>query len=235
MRDSIEKMLNEYLTKHHPARILFNGLQGLGDMYLIGGVLREIKDNGRIISLRDMDVVIDTLKEKEYENFLRSYSPEINRFGGYRVQCQDLIIDIWLLRQTWAYSTQAIKCSSKDYVQMLPQTVFLNMDAIIYDMKNDKWYDTEYKKAMETKVLDIILEENPFIELNIVRSFVLKKKYEMVFSNKLREVIRKYVNECVDKEVGAASGLYQAQNKRYKKEVLSQIEYLEILKEVLYT
>ena len=43
---------------------------------------------------------------------------------------------------------------------MLPKTVFLNMDAIIYDMKNDKWYDTEYKKAMETKVLDIILEEN---------------------------------------------------------------------------
>ena len=36
MRDSIEKMLNEYLTKHHPARILFNGLQEIGDMYLIG-------------------------------------------------------------------------------------------------------------------------------------------------------------------------------------------------------
>ena len=234
MKDSVEMLLNEYLTKHHPARILFNGLQELGDMYLIGGVLREIKDNGRIISLRDMDVVLNTTNEKKYEQFLYSYSPEINRFGGYRVQCQDLIIDIWLLRQTWAYSKQVIKCDSKDYAQMLPRTVFLNIDAIIYDMKNDKWYDTEYQKAMKTRVLDIVLEENPFIELNIVRSIVLKQKYEMAFSDKLREVIKKYINECTDKEIGAASGLYNAQNKRYKKEILSQIEYLEILREVLY-
>lgn len=228
-------MLNEYLTKHHPARMLFNGLQELGDVYLIGGVLREIKDNGRIVSLRDVDVIIDTSKEKEYEKFILSYSPGINRFGGYKVQCQNLIIDIWLLRQTWAYSTRAIKCTSEDYVRMLPQTVFLNMDAIVYDMRNDKWYDTEYQKAMETKILDIVLEENPFVELNIVRSFVLKKKYEMVFSNKLQKVIRKYVNECSGKEMSAAFELYQAQNKRYKKEILSQIEYLEMLKEVFGT
>lgn len=234
MRDSIEVMLNEYLTKHHPARILFNSLQELGDIYLIGGVLREIKDNGRIISLRDMDVILNTSNEEKYEEFIYNYSPEINRFGGYKVQCQDLIMDIWLLNQTWAYSKQVIKCDSKDYVQMLPRTVFLNMDSIIYDMKKNIWYDTEYQKAMKTKVLDIVLEENPYIELNIVRSFVLKKKYEMSFSDKLREVIKKYVNECINKEVDAAVELYKVQNNRYKKEVLSQIEYLEILKEVLY-
>ena len=44
----MKTLLNEYLAKHYPARILFDKLQQLGNTYLIGGVLREIKDNGAI-------------------------------------------------------------------------------------------------------------------------------------------------------------------------------------------
>lgn len=85
--------------------------------------------------LRDIDIVLDTDRKEEYKRFIESYSPEKNRFGGYKIQCQDLIVDIWLLNQTWAYSTNKIQCQKQDYPSKLPQTVFLNMDSIVYDLK----------------------------------------------------------------------------------------------------
>lgn len=231
--DNMEMVLSEYLTQHHPARILFEKLKELGDVYLIGGVLREIKDNGRIKTLRDIDIVLDTEKEIEYRNIIREYMPEHNRFGGYKVICQDLIIDVWLMRQTWAYSANVIKCDRREYSKLLPKTVFLNMDSIVYDMKKNQWYDEEYQRAMKTRILDVVLEENPFLELNIVRSFVIMKRYKMSFSAKLKTLIKDYVYSCAKSEKEAIERLYEIQNKRYKKEVLSKKELEIILSEVI--
>lgn len=230
----MEMLLKEYLAKHFPAQILFEKLKKLGHVYLIGGVLREIRDNGKIRSLRDIDIILDTEHETEYRDFLRGYSPELNRFGGYKVVCQDLIVDIWLLNQTWAYSANVIKCDKKDYSKLLPRTVFLNMDSIVYDMTTAKWYDEEYQKAMETKILDVVLEENPFLELNIVRSFVIKKRYKMDFSDKLKSVIKKYAYDYSEKEEDVVLRLYETQIMRYKKEILSKWEFEKILKGIIF-
>lgn len=228
----MEKILNEYLVKHHPARILFEKLGELGDIYLIGGVLREIRDNGKILLLRDIDIVLDTERELEYRNLLSEYSPENNRFGGYKIHCHDLIVDIWLMKQTWAYSANIIECDRKDYSKMLHKTVFLNMDSIVYDMKNDIWYDDIYRKAMKTKILDVVLEENPFLELNIVRSFVIRKKYEMDFSERLKALIGDYIGNYFEDDI--ISRLYETQSRRYKKEILSKWEFEETLKMIGY-
>lgn len=219
---SMEKLLREYLEKHYPARILFDELQTMGNVYLIGGVLREIKDNGTIHYLRDIDIVLDTSDKNAYNTFINKQIVERNRFGGYKIQCQDLIVDIWLLQQTWAYSEHVIQCNPKDYLVKLPETVFLNMDSIVYDIRNNKWYDDRYQEAMQTGVLDVVLEENPFLELNIIRSFVIRKKYDMSFSEKLKGIIYEYVCDC-GKE-NALSELYNTQIKRYKKEILSKKE-----------
>ena len=70
MVGSMEELLRNYLEKHHPAKILFDELQKMGNVYLIGGVLREIKDNGTIRYLRDIDIVLDTLDENAYKKFI---------------------------------------------------------------------------------------------------------------------------------------------------------------------
>lgn len=219
---NMEELLRDYLEKHYPARILFDRLQTMGNIYLIGGVLREIKDNGTIHYLRDIDMVLDTSDENAYNRFISEYSAERNRFGGYKVQCQDLIIDVWLLQQTWAYSEQVITCEPQDYLVKLPETVFLNMDSIVYDIRNNKWYDDRYQEAMRTGVLDVVLEENPFLELNIIRSFVIRKKYDMSLSEKLEEIICDYVYYCGKEK--AILDLYNTQIKRYKKEIISKKE-----------
>lgn len=45
---------------------------------------------------------------------------------------------------------------------------------------------------MKSRVLDIVLAENPFVELNIIRAMVLRKKYNMNYSKKLANIIYEY-------------------------------------------
>ena len=73
---NMEELLRDYLEKHYPARILFDQLQKMGNIYLIGGVLREIKDNGTIHYLRDIDMVLDVADENAYNRFINEHSAE---------------------------------------------------------------------------------------------------------------------------------------------------------------
>lgn len=50
------------------------------------------------------------------------------------------------------------------------------MDSIIYDMSNDRWLDEIYKEAKDSKILDVVLEDNPHLELNILRAIIFKRK-----------------------------------------------------------
>lgn len=213
---TLDEVITEYLDKHPPAKELFEGLKSLGNIYLIGGVLREYKDNNGIDFLRDVDMVAD-IPEPEYEEFLGAYKPEVNAFGGYKICCLDLVVDIWRLEQTWAYAKRKIICADNDYVINLPRTVFLNMDAIVYDLKNDVWYDKVYYDALNKGILDVVLKDNPQIGLNIVRSLVIRKRYNMRVSRELCDIISDY---CI-KNQNAVHELYEIQLNRYKKEIIS--------------
>ena len=85
------------------------------------------------------------------------------------------------------------------------------MDGLAYDLTHDIWNDSIYAKAMKKKEIDIVLAENPFIELNIVRAMVLRKRYGFSYSNRLKNVIRNYTCEQQD----WMKQLKTIQNKRY--------------------
>lgn len=129
-----------------------------------------------------------------------------------------MIIDIWSLDETWAYKNQIIKCKPSNYVEHLTSTVFLNIDAIVYDMKNNIWYDSEYREAMQSKVLDVLLECNPEVPLNIIRAIVLKRRYSMTYSSKLKRIIREEMNA----KENFLDILMSIQMRRYKREILSR-------------
>ena len=214
----LKEIMYLYLKNHPPALELFYILEKAGDVYLIGGVLREYKDNNAILNLRDVDIIIDVQNIEYWEKILSEFEVRKNRFGGYKLCCSGLIVDIWPLDETWAYKKQIVKCSPAEYVESLIYTVFLNIDAIVYDMKRDIWYDGGYKEAMRTRVLDVVLECNPEIHLNIVRAMVLKERYKMTYSKKLKEII---VKER-EKSREFSGLLMDIQFARYKKEILSK-------------
>lgn len=72
--------------------------------------------------------------------------------------------------------------------------MFLNIDSIVYNLNTENYYDEKYELAMNTKELDIVLEENPYIELNLLRAILFKRKYSMKFSARLKNILNKFVH-----------------------------------------
>lgn len=214
---SLETIIIDYLENYPPSLELFQRLKQAGNLYLIGGVLREYRDKGAIQDLRDIDIIIDISRRSIWEGILETYRPKRNNFGGYKLVCSALIVDIWPLEETWAYREGYVVCIPEEYVQSLPETVFLNLDAIVYDFNGDIWYDEKYLDAMNRRVIDVVLEKNPRILLNILRAMVLKKRYGMRFSDGLRKILR----EQMEQESDLAGKLLEIQEKRYRKEILS--------------
>lgn len=214
---SLETIIIDYLENYPPSLELFQRLKQAGNLYLIGGVLREYRDKGAIQDLRDIDIIIDISRRSIWEGILETYRPKRNNFGGYKLVCSALIVDIWPLEETWAYREGYVVCRPEEYVQSLPETVFLSLDAIVYDFNGDIWYDEKYLDAMNRRVIDVVLEKNPRILLNILRAMVLKKRYGMRFSDGLRKILR----EQMEQESDLAGKLLEIQEKRYRKEILS--------------
>lgn len=211
---NVSEIVEEYLNTCPPALELYNKLKQAGNIYLIGGVLREILDNDGIKELRDIDVIIDC-DDNQYDAIISQYNTRSNAFGGLKVQCQNLIFDVWQLNSTWAYKNNAIQCSCDEYVSRLPETVFLNIDGIVYDIVNDRWNKSIYDEAVRTNVLDVVLADNPYIDLNVVRAMVIRQRYSMTYSARLRDIIQHNMRESYDKE------LYNIELQRYGREILT--------------
>lgn len=224
----MKQIIYKHLEKCPPALELFKKLEGYGNFYLIGGVLREYKDHGCIQELRDIDIVMDTSEKENCKEMLKTYKSQINTFGGYKISCKDLIVDIWFLDETWAYRKKIIDCPPEQYGEKLTDTVFLNIDGIAYNWNLEEWKEERYNESMKTKVIDIVLEQNPQVKLNIMRALVLRKRYDFDFSERMKITIIEQKKEFSNLQ----QELFQIQNKRYKKEILSFQEIGEELNRV---
>lgn len=193
--ENIDNKLRDYRTLWE----LLKQLENLGETFIIGGALREFRENNLEQLPRDFDLVVDT-DDYHLNKVLFRHRPHRNRFGGYKINDRGIIIDIWCLKDTWAYKEKKIVCRTSDYGEKLQDTVFLNIDAIVYNFTKKVWYDANYIHAMNTKELDVVLEANPQLPLNIMRSILLKNRYSMQMSSKLKSIICNYVKSEKDSE-----------------------------------
>lgn len=114
----------KYLQKCPPALEFFRQLEQAGNIYLIGGILREFRDHNGIANLRDIDIIVSINNAELWKIILNKYYFQENRFGGYKLQCQDLLVDTWKIEETWAFRNNIVCCKACDYVKSLPNTVF---------------------------------------------------------------------------------------------------------------
>ena len=226
--NNIKNEIITYLENYPPALDVFHQLLSVGNVYVMGGLLREYKDNQKLMELRDADFCIEVRQKDNWKTLLESIEYTQNRFGGYKLNCSGFIIDIWEVENTWAYRTKKICAEPNEYFAKLPETVFLNLDGLAYDLTHDIWNDSIYAEAMKKKEIDIVLAENPFIELNIVRAMVLRKRYGLSYSNRLKDVIRNYTYEQQD----WMKQLVDIQNKRYGYIIMNEGEMCNELKVV---
>ncbi|PRS20000.1 hypothetical protein C6X94_17050 [Bacillus safensis] len=75
--------------------------------------------------------------------------------------------------------------------------MYLNIDGIVYNFNKSKLDDELFRTSIKASKLDVNLEENPQVELNLLRALVFKDKYKeeykLHFSNNLKRVFKKYL------------------------------------------
>lgn len=169
---------------------LLNRLKNLGDVGLTGGSIRDWS-LGRFP--RDIDLAVAT-SATILRDSIESSEYLIGRtsFGGYRLKIDAILCDVWALEDTWSIKQQSSFLVSFD---SLVRTAFFNADAVVFNVHTGELHEYGFLEAMEQRMLDIVNEQNPFPHICAARALVFKQNYQMRWSKRVREFVRKWTEE----------------------------------------
>ncbi|WP_148266073.1 hypothetical protein [Pseudovibrio sp. FO-BEG1] len=144
-------------------------LQKVGDLAIVGGMLRDITLAGNRAFSSDIDLVINPKDPEEFHDLARQLKGKRNRFGGYAFDTGIWSVEVWSLPETWAHIHQH---SCIETFDDLRKATFFDCDAIIYNIENKELYvSDDYFQRLSDRVINVNLEQNPNIIGNIVRAF----------------------------------------------------------------
>lgn len=173
---------------HHPSGNVVEFLDFLtdavpdGDVYLFGGVLRDIALLGRSGFNSDIDLVVEG-NWSSCVGYLESLGASKNKFGGYRLEVAGWPVDIWNAKETWAIKEGLVSYKG---IASLTETTVLNWDAILMNWRTRTFVCHEnYLEAINLRVLDIVLEKNPNplgMAMRVLRHLCLKDARKITHS-----------------------------------------------------
>lgn len=139
-----------------------------GDVYLFGGVLRDLALTGRKGFSSDVDLVVEG-DWGHLVHYIRRFDAKLNKFGGYRLKVGGWPVDIWHAESTWAITRGFIAYRG---ISSLTDTTVLNWDAILMNWRTKTFVFREgYFEDIAFRRLDIVLEKNPNPLGMVVRVF----------------------------------------------------------------
>ncbi len=96
-------------------------------------------------------------------------------------------MDLWKVESTWAIKNEKLRLELFDQY-VLPKSTFFNFSSILFDYNNKNFINSlEFTHFLETKVLDLVLEENPLPQLCIINTLYYKEKFKLKISEKLKK------------------------------------------------
>lgn len=166
------------------------------DTFVFGGLLRDLATKAGPVMPRDIDVVVSST---DLTRIARAFGPAVRRktrFGGLVLNVQGWRIDVWELGSTWAFREQLIAPAS---FADLPRTTFLNIEAIAIELrprrgKPRRLFEHGFFDAIQRRVVEINLEQNPFNSLAVVRALLVAS----VTGFKLGPELRRFVLDHAD-------------------------------------
>jgi hypothetical protein len=143
-------------------------IHGLGDVVIIGGMLRDLAVAGNAAFTSDVDFVAKPISLREFDRFMRRRGATMNRFGGCRLELSAWKVDVWPLERTWA--SQAGYRIVHDFPDLLGVT-FFDWDAVLFDYKNQRILaEPDYFDRLASGIIDVNLRPNPNPAGNAVRA-----------------------------------------------------------------
>ncbi|MDF3932388.1 hypothetical protein [Pseudomonas citronellolis] len=128
------------------------------EIYLFGGVIRDLALFGRNGFNSDIDIVVDG-DWPSCKEYLNSIGAKLNKFGGFRLEVSGWPIDIWSAQETWAIRKGLIEFTG---ISSLTKTTILNWDAVLMNWDTRKIICApNYLDSLKERQMDIVLRENP--------------------------------------------------------------------------
>lgn len=165
----------------------------VSDIYLFGGMLRDIALFGKRGFNSDIDLVVDG-DWLSCTPYLEHAGAKKNKFGGYRLTISGQLIDIWNARETWAIKNGYVHY---DGIKSLTDTTVLNWDAILMNWRTKNFIcNDNYIDELKDRKLNIVLEPNPNPKGMAVRVF---RHLCLKYTNKISAKAAEYLASCTIK------------------------------------
>jgi hypothetical protein len=137
---------------------------------------------------RDIDIAINC-ERFQLEELLEDFKSEQNRFGGFKLNENGVIFDMWPLNETWA-----LKNAQVDFTfDNLARYASYNLDCIVLTDSLET-IDIGYSKAMKEGFVEVNYEPNPIAMYNALRGLRLCKVYNLKAGQSLKDYVVKYVD-----------------------------------------
>ena len=129
------------------------------NLYLFGGVLRDLALYGSEGFSSDIDLVVDDDWSHLVKYLTSRGGATRNRFGGLRLHVNGQPVDIWNARETWAIREGLVQYRS---IESLTETTILNWDAILLNWSTQQVIcRRNYFRQIQKGLLDVVLVQNP--------------------------------------------------------------------------
>ncbi len=170
------------------------GLLDLGQVVVIGGLIRDLYLAGNRDFESDIDFVVQPESLPQFERIMDQLGAVRNRFGGYGLQLEKWKVDVWPLERTWAAVNGHADLSN---LQDLVKVTFFNWDAVLYSVGENKLVaDRFYFDRLASRYLEINLEPNPNPLGNAVRAIRYAARWEALVGPKLANHIARQIRDC---------------------------------------
>ncbi|KKC24754.1 hypothetical protein WP12_17250 [Sphingomonas sp. SRS2] len=176
-----------------------SALSELADVYIFGGLLRDLALEGVASFESDVDIVIRPFDVQIFQKWAMESGFKLNKFGGFRLVRDRWLFDVWELDRTWAF-LQDTSIPRTKYT--LIDTTFFNWDAIVYDIRaNQIIVGQSYFENISQLRLEINFEPNPNPLGALVRCLKTLKNYRAKTGPRLTEFVNTNISIFSDIDI----------------------------------
>lgn len=164
------------------------------NVYLFSGLIRNYFLG--VYDYRDIDLVLESAVD--VKNYFKNYNIQINSYGGYKIAFDDIPVDIWFAKDSWAYKVQ--KVFDFDLAKFIFQTAYFNFSAIIFSLNEKKfYYSKHFLRFLQNKKIDVVFPINKNYDLCLINAIYYSEKYNLKISDYLtNKMVKYYQNQSND-------------------------------------